>query len=159
MPSQYVEQPSEGTRVHSHLLVAWGIVSDIDFQSEEHRWMGATRFTYVAVQKVISKQEYPCRIHFLPARPLAQGQGQSVAAAAAAAGGGVAIEAATPAPVMAEARPDRDRCLSAFCRGCGPTYARPADQLPQPFTLSPVAAAALAAASPSDDQEAYTTFD
>jgi sphingosine kinase len=68
----------------SFVLVAWGIVADVDFESERFRWMGckmvwklvlsllmfllvpAARFTVSAVQRIASLKLYRGRVSYYP---------------------------------------------------------------------------------------------
>ncbi len=45
--------------------VAWGFISDVDFDSEVFRWMGKARFTLTAVGKILDKDPYRARISLL----------------------------------------------------------------------------------------------
>ncbi len=40
-------------RRYGFLHVAWGFISDVDFDSEVYRWMGGMRFTVTAVEKIV----------------------------------------------------------------------------------------------------------
>ena len=42
-------------RYFSILSVTWSIVADIDVESEKYRWMGGLRFTFTAINKIMSK--------------------------------------------------------------------------------------------------------
>lgn len=48
-------ETSSGKRLYSFLSVAWGIVSDVDIESEKYRSMGNTRFTVGVVSRIISE--------------------------------------------------------------------------------------------------------
>lgn len=45
-------------RVHSFLSVTWGMVADIDIESERFRNLGNARFTLEAISRIISKSTY-----------------------------------------------------------------------------------------------------
>jgi hypothetical protein len=47
------------------LDVAWGFISDVDFDSEVFRWMGKARFTVTAIEKLVSNDSYRARISFI----------------------------------------------------------------------------------------------
>jgi sphingosine kinase len=48
----------EKHRFAAFLMTAWGIVADVDFESERFRWMGGARFTVSAVQRIFSLRMY-----------------------------------------------------------------------------------------------------
>ena len=56
-------------RIYSILAVAWGLVADIDIESEKYRFMGGARFTVGAVARVLNLRSYRGRISFLPVDP------------------------------------------------------------------------------------------
>ncbi|CAN8325504.1 unnamed protein product [Cochlearia groenlandica] len=59
---------SQGTtKFFSVLMLAWGLVADIDIESEKFRWMGSARFDVYGLQRVICLREYNGRILFVPA--------------------------------------------------------------------------------------------
>ena len=48
-----VQTPSQ--KFYSFLSVTWGIVADIDFESEKYRNLGEARFTIGAIKRIVSK--------------------------------------------------------------------------------------------------------
>jgi len=44
-----------GKRLYSFLAVAWGIVSDVDIESEKYRSQGSARFTVGAIFRILSQ--------------------------------------------------------------------------------------------------------
>ena len=42
-------------RLYSFLSVAWGIIADVDIESERYRRLGNARFTVGAVVRIVSK--------------------------------------------------------------------------------------------------------
>ncbi|KAJ8319222.1 hypothetical protein KUTeg_004313, partial [Tegillarca granosa] len=50
----------------SFLMVSWGIVADIDYESEKMRALGSTRFTIYALMRILSLRTYKAKISFLP---------------------------------------------------------------------------------------------
>ena len=65
-----IQQPSQNIRVFACMLFMWGLIADIDFQSEEFRWIGVGRFTVMALKKVLENSlTYRCRLHYLPSVP------------------------------------------------------------------------------------------
>ncbi|CAO2823778.1 unnamed protein product [Amaranthus hypochondriacus] len=55
------------TRFFSVLMLAWGLVADIDIESEIWRWMGAARLDLYALKRIFQLRKYNGRIHFVPA--------------------------------------------------------------------------------------------
>ncbi|XP_074305499.1 sphingosine kinase 1-like [Silene latifolia] len=55
------------TRFFSVLMLAWGLVADIDIESEKWRWMGSARLDLYAIQRILNLRKYNGRIHFVPA--------------------------------------------------------------------------------------------
>ncbi|KAG0198934.1 sphinganine kinase lcb4 [Mortierella sp. NVP41] len=53
-------------RFFSFVLQSFGLVGDCDLGSEHLRWMGEARFVYTAVGKLLSQEDYPCEISYLP---------------------------------------------------------------------------------------------
>ena len=49
------------------LSVNWGLVSDVDFESERYRFMGGARFTVGAVVRIINLRFYKAKLLYLPA--------------------------------------------------------------------------------------------
>ncbi|XP_010439462.1 PREDICTED: sphingosine kinase 1 isoform X1 [Camelina sativa] len=59
---------SQGTtKFFSVLMLAWGLVADIDIESEKFRWMGSARFDVYGLQRIICLRQYNGRILFVPA--------------------------------------------------------------------------------------------
>jgi hypothetical protein len=50
---------------YGFLDVAWGFISDVDFDSEVFRWMGKARFTVTAIEKLLSHDSYRARVSFV----------------------------------------------------------------------------------------------
>ncbi|XP_058196466.1 sphingosine kinase 1-like [Rhododendron vialii] len=55
------------TRFFSVLTLAWGLVADIDIESEKYRWMGSARLDFYALQRIFHLRKYNGRISFVPA--------------------------------------------------------------------------------------------
>ncbi|KNA10376.1 hypothetical protein SOVF_144790 [Spinacia oleracea] len=55
------------TRFYSVLMLAWGLVADIDIESEVWRWMGGARLDLYAVKRILQLRKYNGRVHFVPA--------------------------------------------------------------------------------------------
>lgn len=54
-------------RIFSFLSVAWGLVSDIDVESEKYRFMGYARFSVGTFVRLTALRTYSGRLSFLPA--------------------------------------------------------------------------------------------
>ncbi|KAI3408338.1 DAGKc domain-containing protein [Psidium guajava] len=54
-------------KVFSVLMLAWGLVADIDIESEKYRWMGSARIDFYALQRILHLRRYSGRISFVPA--------------------------------------------------------------------------------------------
>ena len=52
---------------YSFLSVNWGIVSDVDFESEKYRFMGGARFTVGALVRVANLKYYKAKLEYIPA--------------------------------------------------------------------------------------------
>uniref|UniRef100_A0A2P2JMX6 Diacylglycerol kinase family protein n=1 Tax=Rhizophora mucronata TaxID=61149 RepID=A0A2P2JMX6_RHIMU len=48
-------------------MLAWGLVADIDIESEKYRWMGSARIDFYALQRILHIRKYNGRISFVPA--------------------------------------------------------------------------------------------
>jgi hypothetical protein len=53
-------------RFMSFIVIAWGIVADVDFESERFRWMGGARFSVSAVQRIASLRHYKGKFWYFP---------------------------------------------------------------------------------------------
>ena len=49
------------------LSLAYGIIADIDIESERMRYMGEARFTLYALQRIASLRTYRAKLWYLPA--------------------------------------------------------------------------------------------
>eukprot|EP00729_Bicosta_minor_P026917 gene26917-1243_t len=50
----------------SHLLFMWGLVADIDIESEKYRWAGSARFTMSGVGRILGLRKYKGKLTYLP---------------------------------------------------------------------------------------------
>lgn len=66
-PMDVVEVQYGKKTVYSFLAVAWGIISDIDIESEWLRFMGSPRFTIQAFIRIMALRKYRGRLSYLPA--------------------------------------------------------------------------------------------
>ncbi|XP_010278379.1 PREDICTED: sphingosine kinase 2-like isoform X2 [Nelumbo nucifera] len=55
------------TRFFSILMLAWGLIADIDIESEKYRWMGSARLDFYALLRIIYLRKYNGRVSFVPA--------------------------------------------------------------------------------------------
>jgi len=53
--------------VYGFLSVTWGLLSDVDIESERFRFLGPLRFTVGAIQRIVSLRHYRGTLHYLPA--------------------------------------------------------------------------------------------
>ncbi|CAA7409198.1 unnamed protein product [Spirodela intermedia] len=51
----------------SVLMLTWGLIADVDIESEKYRWMGSARLDFYALLRVLSLRRYHGRVHFVPA--------------------------------------------------------------------------------------------
>ncbi|KAG0587837.1 hypothetical protein KC19_2G195200 [Ceratodon purpureus] len=54
-------------KFHSILMMAWGLVADVDFESEKFRWMGALRLDVYTLIRICSLRKYVGHIYYIPA--------------------------------------------------------------------------------------------
>ncbi|KAK4794116.1 hypothetical protein SAY86_012110 [Trapa natans] len=57
----------EDKKFFSVLMLAWGLIADIDIESEKYRWMGIARLDFYALQRILHLRRYEGRISFVPA--------------------------------------------------------------------------------------------
>lgn len=91
--------------LYSFLSIGWGLIADIDIESERLRSIGAQRFTLWAIKRLITLRTYRGRLHYLPA--VGHRAGAAAGTVAAPAKPVVNGVAAAPAPpsVMRRALP------------------------------------------------------
>ncbi|RVW46293.1 Sphingosine kinase 1 [Vitis vinifera] len=53
------------TKFFSVLMLAWGLVADIDIESEKYRWMGSARLDFYALQRILHLRKYNGCISFV----------------------------------------------------------------------------------------------
>ncbi|KAJ4782600.1 Sphingosine kinase 1 [Rhynchospora pubera] len=51
----------------SVLLLCWGLVADINIESEKYRWMGSARFEIYSLLRIFGLRKYDGKIQFVPA--------------------------------------------------------------------------------------------
>ncbi|PIK54929.1 Sphingosine kinase 1 [Apostichopus japonicus] len=71
-PMDVVEVHYGKKKVYSFLAVAWGIISDIDIESEWLRFMGSPRFTIQAFIRIMALRKYRGILYYLPAEGYSQ---------------------------------------------------------------------------------------
>ncbi|XP_069630126.1 LOW QUALITY PROTEIN: sphingosine kinase 2 [Haliaeetus albicilla] len=76
---------ASGTRVFSFLSVAWGLVADVDIESERLRRLGPARFALGTAARLLALHTYRGRLSYLPAVPRSATADAAGAAGAAAA--------------------------------------------------------------------------
>ncbi|KAL8214675.1 hypothetical protein R6Q57_004124 [Mikania cordata] len=54
-------------RFFSVLMLAWGLIADIDIESEQYRWMGSARMDIYGLQRILTLRKYSGCISFVPA--------------------------------------------------------------------------------------------
>ncbi|CAJ1961544.1 unnamed protein product [Sphenostylis stenocarpa] len=55
------------TRFFSILMLAWGLVADIDIESEKYRWLGSARLGFYALCRLLNVRQYIGSVSFVPA--------------------------------------------------------------------------------------------
>ncbi|KAL6656772.1 hypothetical protein ACP70R_004552 [Stipagrostis hirtigluma subsp. patula] len=55
------------TKFFSVLMLTWGLVADVDIESEKYRWMGSARLEFYFLIRTLSLRRYNGRVHFVPA--------------------------------------------------------------------------------------------
>ncbi|XP_037484559.1 sphingosine kinase 1-like [Triticum dicoccoides] len=55
------------TRFFSVMMLTWGLVADIDIESEKFRWMGSARIDFYSLLRAVNLRRYNGRILFVPA--------------------------------------------------------------------------------------------
>lgn len=53
-------------RFFSILMLSWGLIADIDIESEKYRWMGSTRLNFYCFLRVMKLRKYHGCIEFVP---------------------------------------------------------------------------------------------
>ncbi|KAG9452754.1 hypothetical protein H6P81_005658 [Aristolochia fimbriata] len=57
----------QGKRFFSVLMLSWGLIADIDIESERYRWMGSSRLDFYCIVRILWLRRYQGRIFFVPA--------------------------------------------------------------------------------------------
>ncbi|CAD5175675.1 sphingosine kinase 2 [Musa acuminata AAA Group] len=57
----------EKTKFFSVLMLTWGLVADIDIESEKYRWMGSARLDFYSLLRIINLRKYNGHVQFVPA--------------------------------------------------------------------------------------------
>ncbi|KAJ1906085.1 Sphingosine kinase 1, partial [Tieghemiomyces parasiticus] len=64
----------DGSVTYGHLNMLWGIIADMDIESEKLRWAGSLRMNIWGVVRLLQLRRYQGRLHILPADVTALGQ-------------------------------------------------------------------------------------
>ncbi|KNC47610.1 sphingosine kinase 1 [Thecamonas trahens ATCC 50062] len=59
-----LEQPEVGVSMHALVLFEWALVADVDYYSEQHRWMGDLRFDYEGLKRILKLDKYTADLSF-----------------------------------------------------------------------------------------------
>ncbi|KAL8605894.1 hypothetical protein ACOMHN_050305 [Nucella lapillus] len=66
VPMDLVLVQTPARHYYSFLSLTWGIVADIDYESEKYRNLGEARFTLGAIKRIVNLRAYPGKLSFLP---------------------------------------------------------------------------------------------
>ncbi|KAH0454923.1 hypothetical protein IEQ34_016847 [Dendrobium chrysotoxum] len=55
------------TKFFSILMLTWGLIADIDIESEKYRWMGSTRLDFYCFLRIMKLRKYHGHVEFVPA--------------------------------------------------------------------------------------------
>ncbi|XP_042373310.1 sphingosine kinase 2-like [Zingiber officinale] len=55
------------TKFFSVLMLTWGLVADIDIESEKFRWMGSARLDFYSLLRILKLRMYQGHVQFVPA--------------------------------------------------------------------------------------------
>ncbi|XP_005092962.2 sphingosine kinase 2 [Aplysia californica] len=66
VPMDLVVMQMPELTVYSFLSMTWGLLADIDYESEKYRSFGEARFTVGAIRRILSLRIYKGKISFLP---------------------------------------------------------------------------------------------
>ncbi|WOL07715.1 sphingosine kinase 2 [Canna indica] len=55
------------TKFFSVLMLTWGLVADIDIESEKYRWMGSARLDFYSLLRIMNLRKYHGHVQFVPA--------------------------------------------------------------------------------------------
>lgn len=61
-------------KLYAFLSVTWGLVSDVDIESERYRFLGETRFLIGTIARIIGLRMYRGRLSYLPANDISNGE-------------------------------------------------------------------------------------
>ncbi|OAY69958.1 Sphingosine kinase 2 [Ananas comosus] len=66
-----------GTKFFSVLMLTWGLIADIDIESEKYRWMGSARLDFYSLLRIMNLRKYSGLVQFVPA-PGYEGYGEPI---------------------------------------------------------------------------------
>ncbi|KAF3320967.1 sphingosine kinase 1-like isoform X1 [Carex littledalei] len=55
------------TKFFSVLMLTWGLIADVDIESEKYRWMGSARFEFYSLLRIMNLRKYTGDVQFVPA--------------------------------------------------------------------------------------------
>ncbi|XP_020571975.1 sphingosine kinase 1-like isoform X2 [Phalaenopsis equestris] len=55
------------TKFFSILMLTWGLIADVDIESEKYRWMGRNRLNFYCFIRTMKLRKYHGRVEFVPA--------------------------------------------------------------------------------------------
>lgn len=65
-PLDFVKIQQSGRVYYSLLSIAWGLISDVDIESEKLRFLGKIRTDIYAILRILNLRKYPGHFSFLP---------------------------------------------------------------------------------------------
>ncbi|RKP13977.1 ATP-NAD kinase-like domain-containing protein [Piptocephalis cylindrospora] len=65
MDMHLVTHYPSGSRYVSHLMFSWGLVADVDIESEIYRWAGPARLNVGLAARLLNIRHYPGTLHYL----------------------------------------------------------------------------------------------
>jgi diacylglycerol kinase family enzyme len=135
LPSHPLSAPHKnhgkwGARTFTFLSLEWGIVADIDIESESLRFLGGARFDVYGLIRGLFLRRYRGTFAYLPAHATHVGGGEEAAAAVKRAAGRAVsppADASTPAPVgdKADHSSTRDRTASSSSSSTAASHGPP----------------------------------
>lgn len=69
-PLDLAKTIQNGQIYYSFLSLGWGIISDVDIESEKLRFLGSIRTDVYALMRMATLRHYPGKFYYLPAKPL-----------------------------------------------------------------------------------------
>ncbi|KAG0570231.1 hypothetical protein KC19_6G146200 [Ceratodon purpureus] len=66
-PLDVATAKQSNVKFHSILMLTWGLVADVDIESEKLRWMGALRLDVYTLMRICNLRRYNGHIYYIPA--------------------------------------------------------------------------------------------